>query len=451
MTAAEPAQRRPSHSHHSRVGELVDGRYRIDGVLGRGAWSVVYDAVNERTGQQVALKMLLRNLPGGDASAEARFVQEAQIMASLQHPNTLRIFDIGRTPGGALYIAAQRLFGPTLEHVLQLQDAGRRPLSPAELAPILEALLGSLAEAHDKGLVHRDVKPGNVMLHEVGGERFVKVLDFGIAMWVRQAAQERGQLMGTPDAMSPEQCADQELDARTDLYAVAALAFRALAGRPVFLGVDVDDVLRQHREVAPPDVRMVSPQPISDALAAWVARGLAKHPKDRFQDARAMREALRQAMTAATLPSPAAAVEAAASAVSTTVTSTQHRASSWRIPALMPEVVTLRDTGTWRVERREPVGAAEQLLPEDAALPRSTAKYGVVDAAALAEHRARLPVLQQAAAATEATGAGSDRAEAATPGLTPTLKPTSGPIEKSGPDAPPQRSLLERLRRLMGG
>lgn len=446
MTAAEPAKRRPSHSHHARVGELVDGRYRIDGVLGRGAWSVVYDAVNERTGQQVGLKMLLRNLPGGDASAEARFVQEAQIMASLQHPNTLRVFDVGRTPGGALYIAAQRLFGPTLEQVLQLQEAVGRPLSPAELTPVLEAVLGSLAEAHDKGLVHRDVKPANVMLHEVGGERFVKVLDFGIAMWVREAAQERGRLMGTPDAMSPEQCADQELDARSDLYAVAALAFRALAGRPVFLGEDVDDVLRQHREAAAPNLRSVAPQPISEALAGWVARGLAKHPKDRFQDARVMREVLREAIAAAPTISSPVPVEAAAPDATTALASARHRASSWRIPALTPEIVTVRDTGTWRVERREPVGAAEQILPEDAALPRSTAKYGVVDAATLAEHRARFPALQPVAEATADPDAEGDVATAPKP-----RAPLPAPRGPKSPDAPPQRSLMDRLRRLIGG
>ncbi len=377
--------RRPSHSHHARVGELVDGRYRIEGVLGRGSWSVVYDATQERTGQRLALKMLLRNLPLGDDEAEARFFREAQVTAALQHPNTLRVFDVGRTQGGALYIASQRLQGPTLEEVFAGLEAGGNAMTPAELAPILDAILGSLAEAHGRGLVHRDVKPGNVMLHEVGDEQFVKVLDFGISMLVAEAAQERGRSMGTPDAMSPEQCADQEIDARSDLYAVAALAFRGLAGRPVFVGDDVDDVLRQHREARAPDLRDVASQPISDALAAWVARGLAKHPKDRFDDARGMRDALRAAMAGEAGALPA-----------------RHRASSWQIPAVAPEIVAVRQTGTWRVERREPVGAATQMLPPDAALPRSTAKYARVDPALVAAHRAQLPELEIQPAVVEA-------------------------------------------------
>lgn len=402
-TMSHQTRRRPSHSHHAQIGELVDGRYRIEGTLGRGAWSVVYDAVHWRTRQQVALKMLLRNLPGGDDEAEARFFREAQIMASLQHPNTLRVFDVGRTGGGALYIASQRLQGPTLEQVFGDLEAEGRAMPPVELAPILEAILSSLAEAHDKGLVHRDVKPGNVMLHEVSGEHFVKVLDFGIAMLIADAARERSAGVGTPDAMSPEQCAGQELDARSDLYAVAALAFRGLAGRPAFVGADVDEVLRMHREEPAPDVRRVATQPVADALAAWVARGLAKHPKDRFGDAREMRAALRAAMSGQASEEPAP----------------RQRPSSWAIPAVKAEIVATRETGRWRVERREPVGAPTQALPADAALPRSTAKYAAVDAATLAAHRAA-----------------------------PDLE---GPLAPPVADKAPDPGFFAKLRRLLGG
>ncbi|MEY3013267.1 MAG: hypothetical protein RIT45_2002 [Pseudomonadota bacterium] len=394
--------RRPSHSHHARVGELVDGRYRIEGVLGRGAWSVVYEAVHWRTAQRVALKMLLRNLPVGDEAAEARFFREAQIMASLQHPNTLRVFDVGRTEGGALYIASQRLQGATLEQVFAGLEREGRAMPPVELVPILEAILSSLAEAHDKDLVHRDVKPGNVMLHEVSGDRFVKVLDFGIAMLIADAARERNAGVGTPDAMSPEQCAGQELDARSDLYAVAALAYRGLAGRPVFEGADVEEVLRLHREQPPPDLRQVAAQPVSDGLAAWVRQGLAKHPKDRFADARAMRAALRAAVSGEPMPTQAE----------------RHRPSSWQIPAVRPEIVTSKDTGRWRVERKEPVGAATQLPPVDAALPRSTARYALADVErAAAAARAAVPALQPGHADAATDAAGSPATPTPTPGL----------------------------------
>lgn len=430
--------RRPSHSHHARVGELVDGRYRIEGVLGRGAWSVVYDATQERTGQRLALKMLLRNLPLGDDEAEARFFREAQVTAALQHPNTLRVFDVGRTQGGALYIASQRLQGPTLEEVFTGLEAEERAMTPAELAPILDAILGSLAEAHGRGLVHRDVKPGNVMLHEVGDEQFVKVLDFGISMLVTEAALERGRSMGTPDAMSPEQCADQEIDARSDLYAVAALAFRALASRPVFVGEDVDDVLRQHRETPAPDLRDIAQQPISDALAAWVAGGLAKHPKDRFDDARTMRDALRTVMAGEGAPLPA-----------------RHRASSWQIPAVVPEIVAVRQTGTWRVERREPVGAATQVMPPDAALPRSTAKYARVDAAVLAAHREQVPELEiepATAAPVVAAPAVAAPVVAASAVAAPAVAApeTGAPVAAMPPQPEAPSGVWARLRRAFG-
>ena len=154
-------------------------------MLGRGAWSVVYDASSARTGQPVALKMLLRGLPCGDESAEARFFREAKVTAALQHPHTVRVFDVGRTRGGALYLASERLEGPTLEAIIVEREAANGLMTPMEMAEILDGVLGSLAAG--------------------------------------APITARGVSLGTPDAMSPEQCANQELDGRSDLYSVAAL------------------------------------------------------------------------------------------------------------------------------------------------------------------------------------------------------------------------------------
>ncbi len=416
---ADPATNQPdeprkvSDSHHAGIGDVVDGRYHIEFVLGRGSWSVVYAATSVRTGQPVALKMLLRGLPCGDAQAEQRFFREAQVTAALQHPNTLRVFDVGRTSGGALYIASERLSGPTLEEELSAQAARGRPMSEAEVLEIADAVLRSLAEAHDKGLVHRDLKPANVVLHEVAGERVVKVVDFGIASLKGQRITERGVSLGTPDYMSPEQCARQDLDGRSDLYALGVILYRALTCRVPFVGDDVFAVMEQHRESDPPDVREAMPD-VSEGVALLIDRALQKHPDHRFQDARKMQEAVARA--ARDLPN----------------SPRLRPRSQSRIPRVVIAQGPTQDTGSWRVSAKDRVTAATQVATGSRARVRSTVKYAQVTTEALEAHRSKGPKLEvrpddAAVAEASAPAPSSAATAAATAAATGAAKPDVAP------------------------
>ncbi len=343
--------------------------------MGRGTWSVVYRATAQRTGHPIALKMLLRGLPCGDAHAEQRFFREAQITAALQHPNTLRVFDVGRTSGGALYIASERLQGPTLEDELADRAARYRVMEETEVLEIADAVLRSLAEAHDRGMVHRDLKPANIVLHTVAGERVVKVLDFGIASLQGDRITPRGVSLGTPDYMSPEQCARQDVDGRSDLYALGVILYRAISGHVPFTGNDVFEVMQHHRQTDAPDVRDVSPA-VSDGLALLIDRALAKHPGERFHDARAMREAVVRA--ARDLP----------------VQPRLRAQSSAHIPRVIVSQAPTKDTGSWRVSAQDPVTAATQRDTEQTGRVRSTAKYTQVTSEDLEAHRMRAPELR---------------------------------------------------------
>lgn len=295
-------RRRPSSENHSRPGEVVSGRYRVVDIAGRGAWSVVYDAVHTGTDQRVALKMLLSGLPCGDDRAEARFFREAKITASLRHPNTVRVFDVGRTESGALYLASEFLEGPSLADVLHAREDAGMVMTPMEAYAIAEPILRSLHEAHEKGLVHRDLKPENIVITQVAGEPVIKVLDFGIAWLQGQKITRRGVSLGSPHYMSPEQCARQDLDGRSDLYALSVLLYRCVTG---VLPFDADEplaVLEMHRTVAPDDPRAHTEQTLPEAFVACLLKGLSKHPMGRFESALAMREALRDAVAGRARP-----------------------------------------------------------------------------------------------------------------------------------------------------
>ena len=368
-------ERRPSSRHHAASGHIVDERYRVGAEIARGSWSVVYDATHVRTGHSVALKMLLANLPGGDDRAEERFFREARMTAQLEHPNTVRVFDVGRTDSGALYFACERLTGRTLEDELEhLQESGER-MTQLEAIDIAEQVLRSLKEAHGKGLVHRDLKPANLFMAEVGGERMIKVLDFGIARLLGHRITERGVALGSPDYMSPEQCACQDVDARSDLYAVAAILFHLVTGRPPFVGEDEWEVIDLHRSADVPDPRQVTRQPISRALAQLIMRGLSKHPGGRWQDAQVMLTALED-------------VHARLTAAS------NRRTSSAAIPGRRRR---LRETtGQWSSASRETPAEMAPAEESGSAFPavKTTARYTAVTDEIIEEHQARGPELE---------------------------------------------------------
>ncbi len=277
------------------VGQEVNGRYRIGPVIGQGGFGAVYRATSRATGQDVALKVLSVALDGNDAEVVQRFFAEAQITASLQHPNTIRVFDFGQTEGGALFIAMELLQGQTLMETLDARLKAGQVLSQTETVRIGTQVLRSLGEAHLAALVHRDLKPQNIFLHEVkGDDPVVKVLDFGIAKRLGQKFTSTGQSFGTPHYMSPEHARGWAIDGRSDLYALGVVLYQCVAGRTPFEFDDAMQVLLAHVTETAPNLRLAARTPVSEGFVRVLERVLAKDPQQRFGSAIEMRQALEQ-------------------------------------------------------------------------------------------------------------------------------------------------------------
>jgi serine/threonine-protein kinase len=273
-------------------GTVIAKRYRIEAQLGSGGSSVVFKAQHVGTGQAVALK-IRRGSAEDDTIALKRFFREARATAQLRHPNSIRVFDFGQDESGLVYIAMELLTGMALDEEHQLRLRESRVFSEHEAVSIAIEVLQSLAEAHENGLVHRDLKLSNIFLHRVpGNEPVIKVLDFGIAKAEGTPLTRAGCIIGTASYMSPEQARNQAIDGRSDLYALGVVLYTLTAGRLPFLGSTPLEVLSAHVNDPPPDLRTSARTPLSDPFIAIVRRALSKAPRDRFQDARAMEKAL---------------------------------------------------------------------------------------------------------------------------------------------------------------
>jgi len=274
------------------------GQYTLDAELGEGGMGRVYRAHHAMLKRPTAVKVLLPERAG--AQGVARFEREVQLTARLSHPHTVTVYDYGRTPEGRFYYAMELLEGATLGEIVDASG----PQPPARVVPILDAVAGSLAEAHAIGLIHRDIKPANIMLSRRAGVRdFPKVLDFGLVKELPQEGEapeagltQRGVLAGTPLYMAPEAIADPEhLDGRSDLYALGAVAYYLLTGTHVFLGKTSVEVCAHHLHQTPEPLHERLGAPVPAALAELVLRCLAKTPGDRPESAVAFQRALRQA------------------------------------------------------------------------------------------------------------------------------------------------------------
>ncbi|MEZ4394896.1 MAG: serine/threonine-protein kinase [Polyangiales bacterium] len=260
------------------------GQYVLEEKIGEGAMGSVYRARHALLRRPTAVK-LLRPDQGG-ARAAANFEREVQLTSGLTHPNTIAIYDYGHTADGVFYYAMELLDGLNLEALVERWG----PLPPGLVIHILHQVCGSLAEAHDRGLVHRDVKAANIILCERGGvEDVVKVLDFGLVREVSDAGD--AQVCGTPVYLAPEGVtAPQSVDARTDLYAVGVLGYYLLTGTHPFEHDDILVTLTSQVAVAPePPSRR---RPVPADLEAVLMRCLEKAPGDRPQRAQTLREAL---------------------------------------------------------------------------------------------------------------------------------------------------------------
>ncbi len=269
------------------------GQYVLEEVIGQGGVGRVYRARHALLRRDTAIKLLLPERIG--EAALLRFEREVQATARLTHPSTVAVYDYGRTPEGVFYYAMEHLDGGDLDDLVAYAGV----LPPRRVVFILEQVCGALQEAHSAGLVHRDVKPANMILCERGGVGDVaKVLDFGLVKGVdaQEAPARPGEngLTGTPLYMAPESItAPDDVDARSDLYALGAVAYFLLTGGPPFRAATVVEVCAHHVHTVPerPSARLGGPVPA--ALEAVVLRCLAKSPADRFCDAAALGEALR--------------------------------------------------------------------------------------------------------------------------------------------------------------
>ena len=275
------------------VGDLVAGRYLLGKELGRGGFGVVFRATHQALKEDVALKILLPHVVSNTEFVD-RFEREVMVAKALRHPNTINVLDYGRTEQELPYFVMEYVRGESLHELLQLHTR----LSLARTQRVAIQILKSLAEAHASGVVHRDMKPANIMLCEVYGEQdFVKVLDFGIAKALSDPDNpggftQTGMLLGTPAYMSPEQARGvREIDGRSDLYAIGLIIAECIAGRPVVPNGPTVDMLRT----------LASPEPVvlpaiveHCAMAGVVKRALNKERDARFPTAESMIGALQE-------------------------------------------------------------------------------------------------------------------------------------------------------------
>ena len=267
------------------------GRYRLEAPIGEGGMNQVWLAWDAPLQRRVALK-LLRTAGGPSNQAVQRFEREARAASQLADPHTVRIFDFGASDDGIHYIAMEYLRGADLAALV----SGHGPLSPARVIHFALQACASLAEAHEAGIIHRDVKPQNFFVTRAGDDHdFLKLLDFGLARVesdVDPRLTQTGVLSGTPAFMASEVCRGEQADARSDIYGLGATMYFLLTGSPPFVGSSAGQVMAAHVMEAPERPSARRGEAIPEVLEQVVLRCLAKEPGARFQTARALASAL---------------------------------------------------------------------------------------------------------------------------------------------------------------
>ena len=279
------------------IGRTLPGGYVILDLVGIGGMGRVYRAEQTTLGRTVAVKIIHPHLVG-EENAAARFITEARAASRLNHPNSVGVIDFGKTQDGQLYLVMEFLRGRDLARVAYEEG----PLPFRRIVEVMRQVLAALSEAHHLGIIHRDLKPENVILEPMrtGGD-FVKVVDFGLAkMRVETAAPSitsPGIVCGTPEYMSPEQGRGDELDARSDLYAVGVILFQLLTGHLPFEADSPTQVVLMHLSQPAPDPRKIAPERlIPEVLVNVVLAALNKERADRFKDADEFSDALAEAL-----------------------------------------------------------------------------------------------------------------------------------------------------------
>lgn len=295
MSAAGAAATRPIETRPSlaaggeplRPGMVFADRYEIKEILGRGGMGVVYRALDRELGEPVAIKTLRPAAMAGDAVAVERFKQEIRLARKITHRNVVRTYDLGEA-GGMYYLTMELVEGMSLKQLI----ASRGSLPVPVALTVGKQLCRALEVAHEQGVIHRDIKPQNIVVEPSG---VIKVMDFGIARLAGtpggKGLTEAGTTVGTPDYMSPEQLAGGDVDARSDLYATGVVLYECVTGRLPFEAETTWALVAKHLEEPPPDPRALNAL-VPEPLARTIIRAMAKEPAGRFGSAAELHDAL---------------------------------------------------------------------------------------------------------------------------------------------------------------
>jgi serine/threonine protein kinase len=391
------------------IGRVVNGKFRIEALVGQGGMGRVYRARHLTLDRPVVLKMLHRTF-SSDPQISQRFQREARAASRLSHPNSIAVLDFGEAEDGTLFMAMEYLAGKDLARLV----AEEFPLGEARVVRIGAQILSALSEAHAQGVVHRDLKPENVMVEPRRGEPdSVKVLDFGIAKITAPGANEpkltqAGLVCGTPEYMSPEQARGADIDLRSDLYSMGVILYQMTTGELPFASDTPVGFLTKHLSEVPVPARQKNPQvEVSAALDAVIAKALEKDPAKRFQSADEMRAAL-----LACAPAAPSARAAAAEAPR------RSRKAFWAFGAAM--AIAIAGGGTIVVLARK--GASERSGQPSSIAPAREAERAAAGAAAMATPTS-----------TPTPTSTSTSTSTPTPTPTPTATPTATSMSTSTP------------------
>lgn len=281
------------------LGTVLNDRYRVINEVGRGGMSIVYKGLHEMMDRTVAIKMLQAQHVTDQLSIK-RFQQEAQAASHLQHPHVITVYDCGVVATGQPYIVMDFLEGESLSDLIKKDNH----IAYQRAIPIFAQACDALDHAHQKGVIHRDLKSSNIMLVEVEGRKdFVKVVDFGIAKLTnasgkaQQNLTQTGEIFGSPIYMSPEQCLGQQLDSRSDIYSMGAVLYEALTGLPPLMGDTIYATMKMHVSQMPESFNVSRPDlRIPEQIERIAFKALAKKPEQRFQSMQEFRDALEECM-----------------------------------------------------------------------------------------------------------------------------------------------------------